>query len=52
MNFTEFFNVPLAEVEGNKKSVVMTTSVRDVIEEYFSTHQHLDRPIDGRLTLL
>ena len=51
-NFTEFFNVPLAEVEGNKKSVVMTTSVRDVIEEYFTTHQHLDRPIDGRLTLL
>jgi len=51
-NFTEFFNLPIEEVESNKKSLVMTTSTRDVIEEYLMAHQHLDREIDGRLTLL
>jgi len=52
LNFTDFFNVPIEEVEANKKSVVMTTSTRDVIEEYLISHQHLDREIDGRLTLI
>jgi len=51
-NFTEFFNLPIEEVESNKKSLVMTTSTRDVIEEYLMAHQHLDREVDGRLTLL
>ncbi len=52
VNFEEFFNVPLAEVESNKKITVVSTSEKDVIEEYLTTHQHLDRQIDGRLTLI
>ncbi|MBQ3588148.1 MAG: bifunctional metallophosphatase/5'-nucleotidase [Oscillospiraceae bacterium] len=51
-NFDKFFNVPLAEVENNKKTVIVSTSERDVLEEYLTTHQHLDRQIDGRLTLI
>ncbi|MBQ5312727.1 MAG: 5'-nucleotidase C-terminal domain-containing protein, partial [Oscillospiraceae bacterium] len=51
-NFTEFFNVPIAEVDAIKKPTVVTTSTRDVLEEYLATHQHLDREIDGRLTLI
>lgn len=52
LNFTEFFNVPFEEVEKNKKTVKLSTSVRDIIEEYLTEHQHLDREIDGRLTLI
>ena len=51
-NFTEFFGVPFSEVEAIKKPTVVTTSTRDVLEEYLATHQHLDREIDGRLTLI
>ena len=51
-NFSEFFGVPFSEVEAIKKPVVVSTSTRDVLEEYLVTHQHLDREIDGRLTLI
>ncbi|MBQ7817011.1 MAG: hypothetical protein IJ339_06630, partial [Oscillospiraceae bacterium] len=51
-NFTDFFGVPFAEVEAIKKPTVITTSTRDVLEEYLATHQHLDHEIDGRLTLI
>jgi len=51
-NFTDFFSVPFAEVEAIKKPTVVTTSTRDVLEEYLATHQHLDHEIDGRLTLI
>jgi len=51
-NFENFFNVPMAEVEAVAKPVVVATSTRDILEEYLLTHQHLDREIDGRLTLL
>ncbi|MBR5004513.1 MAG: 5'-nucleotidase C-terminal domain-containing protein, partial [Erysipelotrichaceae bacterium] len=52
LNFSEFFNLPVEQVEANKKSLVMSTSTRDVIEEYLLSHQHLNRDIDGRLTLI
>ena len=52
LNFTDFFHVPIEEIETNKKSIIMTTSTRDVIEEYLMSHQHLDREIDGRLTII
>lgn len=51
-NFSEFFGVPFAEVEGNKPAIIIATSTRDVLEEYLTEHQHLDREIDGRLTLI
>ena len=52
LNFDNFFNVPIAEVEAAHKTVVVATSTRDVLEEYLLNHQHLDREIDGRLTLI
>ena len=52
LNFENFFNVPFAEVEAVAKPAVVATSTRDVLEEYLLKHQHLDREIDGRLTLL
>jgi len=52
VNFEEFLGVPLAEVEANRKITVVSTSEKDVIEEYLTTHQHLDRETDGRLTLI
>ena len=52
LNFHNFFNVPIAEVEAAHKTVVVATSTRDVLEEYLLNHQHLDREIDGRLTLI
>ena len=52
LNFENFFNVPFAEVEAVNKPMVVATSTRDVLEEYLINHQHLDRDIDGRLTLI
>ena len=51
-NFTEFFNVPFEEVTANKKPTVISTSTMDILEEYLSSHNNLDREIDGRLTLI
>ena len=52
LNFTEFFNVPFSEVEAIRKPVMVCTSVRDALEEYLASSHHLDREIDGRLTLI
>ena len=51
-NFDDFFGVPITEIESNKRIITVATSTRDIIEEYLTTHQHLDREIDGRLTLI
>ena len=37
VNFSKFFNIPIAEIEKNAKIFVISTSVQDVLEEYFST---------------
>ena len=50
-NFDEFFNVPLAEVSANSKPVVITTSTRDVLEEYLSSNNKIDTKIEGRLII-
>ncbi len=52
VNFEKHFQVPLAEVEANRKPTVVTTSTRDVVEEYLTSHTHLERKVDGRLTVL
>ena len=51
-NFRRNFNIDLEEVTANKKPVVLCTSARDVLEEYLINHQHIDREIDGRITLI
>ena len=51
-NFTEFFSVPLEEVAHNMKPRVVATSVNNLVEEYFITHQGLDSHVEGRLVIL
>ena len=50
-NIEEFFNIPLSEIEKNGKARIVSTSCRDVIEEYLSEHRNLDREISGRLVV-
>ncbi|MBR5796486.1 MAG: bifunctional metallophosphatase/5'-nucleotidase [Erysipelotrichaceae bacterium] len=52
LNFDNFFNVSIAEIEVNFKTVIIATSTRDVLEEYLMNHQHMDHEIDGRLTFI
>lgn len=42
VNMEEAFNKKLEELEELEKARIVATSCRDVIEEYMSTHQHLD----------
>ncbi len=52
LNFSEFFDLPFEEVRKHQKERTISTSERDIIEEYLIEHPHLDRQIDGRLVLL
>lgn len=51
-SFTEFFSVPIEEVKANMEPRVVATSVNNIIEEYFMTHQGLDAHVEGRLEIL
>jgi len=42
-------NITLAELTQLAESKVVTTSTNDVLDEYFSHHQHLDSHVEGRL---
>ena len=50
-NIEDCFNITLKELEENGKSRVIATSCRDIIEEYLSTHQHLDKDCEGRIVV-
>ena len=52
INFDEFFSVPLAEVKKNMKPRIVATSVNNLVEEYFSTHQGMDSRVEGRIVVL
>ena len=52
LNMEDNLAITIEEAEENRKPRVVATSCRDVLDEYLSTHQHLDHAIDGRLTLL
>lgn len=51
-NMSENLAVSLDEVSANQKPRVVTTSCREVLDEYMSVHQHLDAQVEGRLTLI
>jgi 5'-nucleotidase len=51
-SFDEFFGVKLSEVAGNMRPRVVATSVNNIIEEYFATHQNLDSKVEGRIVIL
>ena len=42
LNIEDGFNISLKELEKNGKTRILSTSCRDVIEEYLSENQHLD----------
>ena len=48
-NLKEFLDITLEEIEANGGFKIVATSYRDVIEEYFSSHHHLYREVEGRL---
>ncbi len=48
-NFDEFLGVPLAEVKENMPPQMIASSMNNIIEEYFSTHDGLDAHVEGRL---
>lgn len=50
-NIEDFFRIPMSEIEKNGKPRVVTTSCREVLEEYLSANQNLDRDISGRLVV-
>ena len=41
----------LEEAEKNGKIRVLSTSARDVVEEYLTVNQHLSRQVEGRLVV-
>lgn len=51
-SFDEFMGVPLEEVKRKMKPRVVATSVNNIVEEYFSTHQGLDAHVEGRIVIL
>ncbi|MBQ3307778.1 MAG: 5'-nucleotidase C-terminal domain-containing protein [Bacilli bacterium] len=51
LNLDIGFNKKVEELESTEKSRIIATSCRDVLEEYMSTHQHLDRKNEGRLVI-
>ncbi len=50
-NLEDFLGITDAEVERNGGVKVIATSVRNILEEYLSTHQNLDSSIKGRLVV-
>ena len=51
LNIKDGLNITLEELEKNAKSKIIATSCRDVIEEYLSNHQHLDKNNKERLVI-
>ena len=48
----EGFNIEREEIEANGSSKIISTSCRDVIEEYLSTHQHIDVSVEENKRLV
>ena len=48
-NSDEALNLPDEELTALSKPRVVATSTQDVLEEYLSSHQNLNRHIEGRL---
>lgn len=50
-NLEDVFHISMEEIEANGKPRIVSTSCRQVIEEYLSAHQHLDRKAGDRLII-
>ena len=50
-NFEKFFGIPLAEL-ADGSGMVVSSSLTDLLGEYFSTAQHPNAELEGRLTVV
>jgi hypothetical protein len=50
-NVEEFFSVPLSALQKNGKIRKLSTSCRDILDEYLSEKQNLDSAVCGRLVI-
>lgn len=50
-NLKDFLDITLEEIEVNGGFKIVATSYREVIEEYFSSHQNLRSEVEGRLVV-
>ena len=51
-NFDEFLGVPLEEIKKNMRPRVVATSLNNIVEEFFMTHDGLDAHVEGRLEVV
>lgn len=51
LNMKDFFSVSHEEVTQNGEPKIVVTSCREVLDEYLSRYQNLDRHISGRLKI-
>ena len=50
-NFEAMFSVPIYEISQNGKPRMVATNSQELLEEYLSEHQNLDRSVSGRLII-
>ena len=50
-NFEAMFSVPIEEILKNGKPRVVATNSQEILEEYLSEHQNLERSVSGRLII-
>jgi len=48
-NIESFFSIPLEEIAQNGEPKVIASSCLDILDEYLSNHQNLERCVSGRL---
>ena len=51
-NMEENLQISEDEISANAKPRVVTTSCREILDEYLSSHQHLDACVEGRLKVI
>ena len=50
-NFEAAFSIPMEEIVKNGKPRMVATDSQEIIEEYLSEHQNLDRSVSGRIII-
>jgi len=50
-NFESSFSVPTDEISENGKPRMIATNSQEMIDEYLSEHQNLERTVSGRLVI-
>ncbi len=50
-SFDKFLGLPLAEVESNRKSNIVSTSCFAILDEYLSVHGKLSAKVEGRIVV-